>query len=108
MRLLRQFSAVSLFYPEYSVKTLELKGDYEMWTNDVKEYFLVSGFPACFEAITKNRMPELNTDYQAPPPEGKVKQKAKKGQAPEEAAEEDDPPRPIDLDTRYKAVVSQA
>jgi hypothetical protein len=107
MSQLRQFSAVSLFYPEYSVKTLELKGDYEMWTNDIREYFLVSGFPAAFDAITKNRMPELTTDYVAPQPEEKVKPKAKKNQ-PEDAAETDDPPKIVDLDVRYKAIVSQA
>ena len=33
-----------LFYKDYAVEILELKGDYETWIRDIAEYFQVSGF----------------------------------------------------------------
>jgi hypothetical protein len=60
-------------------KTMDIKGDYEIWTNDIREYFLVSGYPACFEAIAKGQAPALNSDYVPQPAEEKAKKSKKKG-----------------------------
>jgi len=46
-------SAESLFFKDYAVKTLELKGDYEIWSRDIEEYFNVSGLPTFFAAIVE-------------------------------------------------------
>ena len=54
-----------LFYPDFCVKTLELKGDYEIWSKDIEEYFTVSGFPTYFKAITEFAEPDVNDDLPA-------------------------------------------
>src|SRR3954468_8266392 len=55
--------AKSLFAKDYGVRTLELKGDYEIWARDIEEYFLASGLPQHFAAITSNTEPDVNDDY---------------------------------------------
>src|SRR5688572_17029673 len=55
-------SPPNLFFKEYSVKTLELKGDYEIWVHVVEEYFHVSGFPQAFQAIQDYALIDVNTD----------------------------------------------
>jgi len=65
--------ATNLFFKEYSVKTLELKGDYEIWVNDIEEYFLVSGFPQAFRAIQEYVEIDINTDYEGEHKEAELK-----------------------------------
>lgn len=60
-----------LFYKDYAVEVLELKGDYETWVRDIAEYFTVSGFPGYFKAINSYEMPVWNTDC-GPIPADKV------------------------------------
>ena len=55
-------SVKSLFFKDYAVKTLELKGDYEIWAHDIEEYFSVSGLPNYFQAIVDYTEPDLNMD----------------------------------------------
>jgi hypothetical protein len=55
-------SAKPLFYRDYCVKTLEIKGDYEIWAKDIEEYFTVSGLPAHFSAIIQFTEPDDNDD----------------------------------------------
>ena len=55
-------AAKNLFFPEYVVKTLELKGDYEIWAKDIQEYFIVSGYPQHFAAIAAYTEPDVNHD----------------------------------------------
>lgn len=53
----------SVFFKDYSIKPLELKGDYELWAEDVKEYFAVSGLPQTFAAIVNEANIEDRIDW---------------------------------------------
>ena len=79
----------NLFYPEYCVRALELKGDYEIWAADIKEYFHVSGYPNYFKCIDEYTEPDPNYDI----PEGDEKQ-------PED--------KRIDKEARHKTLLQQS
>ena len=70
MSLPRFASVAPLFYKDYTIKTLEIKGDYEIWAKDIEEYFAVSGFPQHFDAIKDYQEPELEHDLQFEVEEG--------------------------------------
>jgi len=67
-------SSKNLFFKDYVVKTLELKGDYEIWAHDIEEYFIVSGYPNYFAAINEYVEPDPNQDI----PEGEEEKVDKK------------------------------
>ena len=48
-----------LFYKDFTVTTLEIKGDYEVWANDLEEYFLVSGYPEIYDSIARYVIPTI-------------------------------------------------
>jgi hypothetical protein len=52
----------SLFFKDYTIRTLELKGDYEIWTHDIEEYFIVSGLPNYYTSIVAYTEPDVNHD----------------------------------------------
>ena len=80
--LIRCFQVMShakpLFFQDYSVKTLEVKGDYEIWAHDIQEYFNVSGYPRSFEEITNHFVPR--PDAENPPVEVDYKNSQQKNQ----------------------------
>ncbi len=59
-----QLKPKPLFYKDFAVKTLELKGDYEIWARDIEEYFQVSGFPEHFKAIVDYTIPDEKHDLE--------------------------------------------
>ena len=83
--LIRCFQVMSLtkplFYKDYSVKTLEIKGDYEIWANDMKEYFTVSGYPHSFWRIYSNEAPRPDAEEE-PEEEKEPSAEAIKGHLP--------------------------
>jgi hypothetical protein len=82
-------AAKNLFYKDYAVKTLELKGDYEIWVRDIEEYFTVSGLPGHFAAIIDYTEPDVNADL----PDGE---------------ELKDEPQRIDKKARHAIIMTQA
>ena len=55
----------SLFFRDFNVKTLETNGDYEIWAEDMREYFNVSNYPALFRAISNGEDIDKEVDYEA-------------------------------------------
>ena len=52
----------SLFYSDYTIPLLELKGNYEMWVLDVENYFSVSRLLEHFASIRDNTEPDIRHD----------------------------------------------
>ena len=55
----------SLFFRDFNVKTLETNSDYEIWAEDMREYFNVSGYPGLFRAISNGEEIDNEVDYEA-------------------------------------------
>jgi hypothetical protein len=89
----------SLFYNDYTIPTLELKGNYEMWVLDVQNYFEVSRLPAHFSAICDNTEPDIRADYEPEdiPEKKKKRTKAKASTSSTSASAID-----VDLDEEEK------
>ena len=54
-----------MFYKDFNVTNLKMKGDWETWANDIEEYFIVSGFSTYFEALKYYRLPTIPDDAPA-------------------------------------------
>ena len=64
-----------LFFKNYAVEVLELKGDYETWVRDIEAYFDVSGFPETFRAISDYTQPTWEMDRPDGSDEDEMKQR---------------------------------
>ena len=104
--------AKSLFYKDYVVRTLELKGDYEIWARDIEEYFAVSGLPEHFAAIANFTKPDINADYdedlygpiKAPRKPATRSSSSSSNAEPEQQADAKD----VDLKLRHELIMKQA
>ena len=107
--------AKSLFYKDYVVRTLELKGDYEIWVRDIEEYFAVSGLPEHFAAIVDYTKPDIRADFDeelyVPPKRTKPKTRGNAESSSSSSAEPEQQmaeTKEIDLRLRHTVIMKQA